>query len=132
MSRSSYKPEYPVVTSLKSGKHLVKISKIGKLGEQYSKDGNTGVLVKFVNDDISHEELYYIGGHNYSKLLKLFKVLDMPIEITHNSIKLNVKDLKEKEFWIVIKHVLGAKKRTELVSVHDKEPNVPLLIEEYE
>jgi len=125
MSRSTYTKPYPCTKSERSGKHYVTISKTLELGKEYSKDGSTGVLVRFENESIVHEEIYYIGGYNYSKYLKLVREM----ECNH----LSFTDMIGKQLWIVIKHIIAADvTKVKLVSVHEKEPNVALLIEEYE
>ena len=125
MSRSSYTKTYPCTKSERSGKQYVTISETEQLGSEYSKDGNTGVLVMFENDQIIHEEVYYIGGYNYSKYLKLVR------EMECNPFMID--ELVGKKLWIVIKHIIsGDDCKVKLESVHAKEPNVPLILEEYE
>ena len=125
MSRSNYTKPYPCTKSERSGKHYVTISETEQLGSEYSKDGNTGVLVRFENDSIVHEEVYYIGGHNYTKYLKLFREVGLQFIYSDNIVG--------KKLWIVIKHIIsGDDRKVKLESVHANEPNVPLLIEEYE
>jgi len=125
MSRSSYTKTYPCTKSERSGKQYVTISETEQLGSEYSKDGNTGVLVMFENDQIIHEEVYYIGGYNYSKYLKLVR------EMECNPFMID--ELVGKKLWIVIKHIIsGDDCKVKLESVHANEPNVPLILEEYE
>ena len=123
MSRSTYTKPYPCIKSERSGKQYVTISKILELGKEYYKDGHTGVLVRFENESIVHEEIYYIGGYNYSKYLKLLK--EMKCSLSPD------KMLNEK-CWIVIKHIIAETRKVKLMSVQTNEPNVPLILEEYE
>lgn len=123
MSRSTYTKPYPCIKSERSGKQYVTISKILELGKEYSKDGHTGVLVRFENESIVHEEIYYIGGYNYSKYLKLLKEMEC---------SLSPDEMIDKKCWIVIKHIIAETRKVKLVSVQTNEPNVPLILEEYE
>lgn len=124
MSRSTYTKPYPCIKSERSGKQYVTISKILELGSEYSKDGHTGVLVRFENESIVHEEIYYVGGYNYSKYLKLARELECN--------PLSPEEMIDKKCWIVIKHIIADTRKLKLVSVQTNEPNVPLILEEYD
>jgi len=146
-SRSTYINKTTLVSSSKSGPHLVRISNItkyrNKSGEVVRNNGNTGVVIMFENDEIKHEELYWISGHNYSKLLKLLKLIgaeskneDTGLEKLH----MDPKTVVNKVLWIVIRHNVRVvdgkevKRESELIdfSPEDRKPNYPNLIEEYD
>ena len=143
MSRSNYIK--PLLSSKKSGPHLVTISNVTKYkstsGEEIKRNGKVGVVVTFKNDEIEHEELYWIGGYNYSKLLALLTMLDVEILLADDKVlKFNTIGLAGKNLWIVIRHNITiengreTKRESELTdySTEDKKPNAPPIIEEYD
>jgi len=155
MSRSTYINKTTLVSSSKSGPHLVKISNItkyrNKSGEVVRNNGNTGVVIMFENDEIKHEELYWISGHNYSKLLKLLKLIGAEFkslmtkhilvdDLSNTDLTIDPKTVVNKVLWIVIRHNVRVvdgkevKRESELIdfSPEDRKPNYPNLIEEYD
>ncbi len=138
MSRSNYISKTHLISSVKSGPQLVTISNVtilkDDLGEEKLYKGNKGVVITFKNDEIEHQELYWLHGHNYSKLLKLLKAVDY--ELDH----INTKHVIGRKLWIVIKHNIRVNngieegRESELIafSTESKEPNYPPLIEEYD
>lgn len=125
-----------LIASKKSGSQLVTITNLSILKNQDGKEtlykGNRGVVITFKNKDITHQELYWIKGFNYSKLLRLIK--DAGVD------SISSKELKGKELWIVLKHIVMFEAGEEIdrkvilleTSPKDKVPNYPLIIEEYE
>jgi hypothetical protein len=128
----------PLIPSIKSGPHLVTISNVSKLrdnlGELKLYKGNIGVVIKFTSDQIEHEELYWLHGRNYSKLLKVLRC----INYTGDSIV--AKDVIGKKLWLVFRHnvIISAgeeeSRTAEIIeySNEDKKPNYPDFIEEYD
>jgi len=140
----------PLLSSAKSGPQLVTISNVTKyknnLGEIVKRKGKEGVVVTF-SGDIQHEELYWIGGVGYSKLLRLMTLVDVPMQMnTHNPLMaesfnfFNTKDMVNKSLWIVIRHNIlmqgdrEVKRESEIIdySPEDKKPNYAELLEEYD
>ncbi len=127
-----------LLSSVKSGPHLVTISKIEKftnnLGESIKHKGHEGIVITFKSEDISHQELYWKAGYRYVKLLKLLKVLNVSPE------NITAKNVIGKKLWIAIRHNVTIegdkeiKREVEIVeySPEDKKPNVPSLYEEYD
>lgn len=142
MSRSTYIS--PLLSSSKSGPCLVTISNVtkykNKSGESIKYKGKEGVVVTFKNDEIQHEELYWLGGYNYSKFIKILDILDLLPGILDAVNKLNSEDVRGKKLWIVIRHNITIengreiKRESEITdySPEDKKPNVPPIIEEYD
>jgi hypothetical protein len=138
MSRSSQIEYTPLVSSKKSGPHLVTISNVAKLrdnlGEVKLYKGNFGVVVTFSNEEITHQELYWLHGYNYSKLLKMLQLIGSGGDV------LDSKEVVGKKLWIVIKHhvtivdEVEVKREVEMFdfSAEDKVPNYPSLLEEYD
>ncbi len=139
MSRSTYIS--PLLSSSKSGPCLVTISNVtkykNKSGESIKYKGKEGVVVTFKNDEIEHEELYWIGGYNYSKFLKLLACVEAVFTAPDYS---KVKNVIGRKLWIVIRHNITIengreiKRESEITdySPEDKKPNVPPIIEEYD
>lgn len=127
----------PLLSSKKSGPHLVTISQVARLrdnlGEIKLYNGNVGVVFTFINDEISHQELYWLHGYNYSKLLKLLRTIGAGTDA------LNRKEVIGKKLWIVIKHKIKVVDGKEVdrtadmddFSPADKKPNCPPIFEDY-
>ena len=98
----------PLVSELKSGPYLVTISQVAKLrntlGEVVLYKGNNGVVITFKTDEGKyHQELYWIGGLNYSKLLKLLRLIGAGIT------RLDKREVIGKRLCIVIKTIVTLK-----------------------
>lgn len=123
--------------SCKSGPQLVTISNVSvfknKSGEVLTYRGKQGIVVTFKNDDIEHEELYWLTGYRYAKFLKLIRALGI---LGDNAMV----ELPGKKLWIVIRHNVTINNHIETMrqaeiidfSVGEKMPNYPLIIAEYD
>jgi len=130
-------PRQHLLSSKKSGPQLVTISNVAKLrndlGEEKLYKGNVGVVLNFSNDEIVHQELYWLHGYNYSKLLKLLVLLEC------NTKQIDKREVIGKKLWLVFKHVItmiGGQEESrecEIISMspESKVPKQSSLIEEY-
>jgi len=138
MSRSTHTEYTPLVSSIKSGPRLVTISNVAKLrdnlGEVKLYKGNYGVVITFTNEELTHQELYWLAGYNYSKLLKMLSLIGC------NTDSIDKREVIGKKLWLIFKHNVTiedgkeVKRECEIVdfSAEDRVPNVPQLIEEYD
>lgn len=91
-----------------------------------------GLVLKFQNENIEHEELYWILGKKHGKLAELqWMFSTMP----------DTESLLNKQLWIVIRHNIliddkqnEVKRESEIVhySVDEQMPNYPQIFEQYD
>ena len=136
MSRSDTYYKQQLKTAAKSGPQLVTITDVRRFVDEKGKDilekGKVGVVVTFKNDDIEHEELYWLGGNGYNKLVKILELLSVNVNDRYK--------ILGKTLWIVIRHNITiindvkVKIEAEILnySTDDSMPNYPLILETYD
>ena len=139
MSRmlSYYKSQ--LKSAAKSGPQLVTIDKVERFldekGRELFDNKKHAIVITFKNDNIEHEELYWIHGENHNKLLKLLSEFKLAYNAFTRGSLLNQK------LWIVIRHNIliddkqnEVKRESEIVhySVDEQMPNYPTILEEYD
>lgn len=122
--------------SVKSGPQLVTITDVRRFLDDRGKEllfkGKHGIVIKFSNDNIEHEELFWLAGHRYVKLLKLMAALSIRTEVLSPILFLN------KQLWILIRHNITiekdveVKREADIVKFSLEMPNHPPIYEEYD
>jgi hypothetical protein len=122
-------------SAAKSGPQYVTITEVKDFaddkGESLSANGHFGTVVTFKNDNIEHQEMYWLFGSRGNLYLRIVK------KLTDES----GSHLIGKKLWIVIRHNIlindkqqEVKRESEIVhySVGDKAPNYPAIFEQYD
>ena len=88
-------------SQIPAGQHLLTITnaKTHKKsnGDIITYEGNPGVIITYSSDGLTHEEIYWVNGYNYSRLRKLMAQIGLDA-----SGEISKKDLVGKQFWGVI------------------------------
>lgn len=91
-------------TEIASGIHSLVISdlKMHKKsnGEIILHEDNPAVIVSFKNEDKIHQEIYWIGSNNYTKLQRI--ILQVGLD---PNVQINKKDIVGKKVWGLIQEI---------------------------
>ena len=130
------KRESILISEVPPGAHLFTIIQARmfakKSGELILHEGNPGLILTISSELGNHQELYWINGFNYPKLLKLMKEIGIDTDKD-----IQRKALLKKKFWGVITETktmrgtieVGSEKR--LTKTHTLTDHNPFKDEEY-
>ena len=98
------KRESVFISDVPPGPHLFSILNAKTFaksnGDPILHEGNPGLVLTFTCDAGTHQELYWIEGYNYIKLLKLLSQIGVSM-----AGDVQKKDLLRKQFWgLIIEH----------------------------